>query len=81
LYVYVSTLPNIAVFATGGTIAGAAASSSDTTTYTSGVVGIAALVEAVPEISSIANIQGVQVNLIAVDFMRSAKLNSMSVLR
>ena len=58
-----SSLPNVAIFATGGTIAGASASSSDTTTYTSGVVGVAALVKAVPEISNIANIEGVQVSL------------------
>ena len=51
----------IAVLATGGTIAGASADRSAVTGYTSGVVGADALVKAVPEISQIANIRTRQV--------------------
>lgn len=40
-----NTLPNTLVIATGGTIAGASASTTDATHYSSGVVGVAALVE------------------------------------
>jgi len=40
-----NTLPNTLVIATGGTIAGASSSSADATHYSSGVVGVAALVE------------------------------------
>ena len=40
-----NALPNTLVIATGGTIAGSSASSSDATHYQSGVVGVAALVQ------------------------------------
>ncbi|KAI0886647.1 L-asparaginase [Annulohypoxylon maeteangense] len=58
---YNASLPNVTIFATGGTIAGAASSSGQTTGYQAGAVGIAALLEAVPEIVNISNVQGVQV--------------------
>ena len=51
----------VAVLATGGTIAGASADRSAVTGYTSGVVGADALVKAVPEISQIANVRSRQV--------------------
>lgn len=38
------SLPNILIFATGGTIAGSSASNTDATQYTAGVIGIEALV-------------------------------------
>jgi len=40
-----NTLPNTLVIATGGTIAGSSASSTDATHYQAGVVGVAALVQ------------------------------------
>lgn len=46
-YYRYSSLPNVAIFATGGTIAGSSASELDTTSYTAGVIGVAALIEAV----------------------------------
>jgi L-asparaginase len=58
-----SSLPNVAIFATGGTIAGSSSSNTDTTGYTAGVVGIAALIQGVPELLTVANIQGAQVSL------------------
>ena len=58
----ISSLPNVAIFATGGTIAGSSSSNTDTTGYTAGVVGIAALIQGVPELLTVANIEGAQVS-------------------
>ena len=54
-------LPNIVILATGGTIAGAAASGTQSA-YTSGAVGIDAMVAAVPGIRDLANIHGEQIS-------------------
>src|SRR6185369_6083398 len=51
---------NIVILATGGTIAGAAASGTQAG-YTSGSVGIDAMVNAVPGIKELANIKGEQI--------------------
>ena len=56
-----SAKSEVVVMATGGTIAGASADKSAVTGYTSGVVGADALVQAVPELSRIANIRSRQV--------------------
>ncbi|KAM0323943.1 hypothetical protein ACHAQA_008524 [Verticillium albo-atrum] len=56
-----SSLPNITIFATGGTIAGSAASNTATTGYTAGVLGVDVLIQAVPELWNISNVKGVQV--------------------
>jgi L-asparaginase len=71
-----ASLPNVAIFATGGTIAGSSSSELDTTSYTAGVVGIAALIEAVPQLLDVANVQGSQIINIA-----SESLNSTIVLQ
>lgn len=60
-YSYNASLPNVTIYATGGTIAGAANSSAQTTGYQAGAVGIDALLAAVPELQTVANVQGVQV--------------------
>jgi L-asparaginase len=52
--------PNIIVLATGGTIAGAGASSTGSA-YTSGQVKIEAMIDAVPNIRNLANLKGEQV--------------------
>jgi L-asparaginase len=52
---------NIVILATGGTIAGAAATGTQTG-YTSGAVGIDAMVKAVPGIEKLANIKGEQIS-------------------
>jgi L-asparaginase len=52
--------PNIVILATGGTIAGSAASQTQAG-YTSGQVGVDILINAVPQIMEIANITGEQV--------------------
>jgi L-asparaginase len=54
-------LPRIAVLATGGTIAGSAASVTNTSGYQAGVVGVDRLLEAVPALSGVAQIQPEQI--------------------
>jgi len=53
--------PNVVILATGGTIAGAAASGTQSA-YKSGAVTIDAMVAAVPGISDLANIKGEQIS-------------------
>ena len=59
-YSLAQTKPNIVILATGGTIAGAAASGTQSS-YSSGSVGIDTMVKAVPGIEKLANIKGEQV--------------------
>jgi L-asparaginase len=54
-------LPRIAVLATGGTIAGSAADVTNTSGYQAGVVGVDRLLEAVPALSGVAQIQPEQI--------------------
>ncbi len=53
--------PNVVILATGGTIAGRAASETDTTGYQAGALGVDMLIHAVPGIKSIANVSGEQI--------------------
>ena len=53
--------PNVVILATGGTIAGAAASGTQAA-YTSGAVTIDAMIAAVPGIKDLANIKGEQIS-------------------
>jgi len=55
------SLPNIVILATGGTIAGAAATGTQSA-YTSGAVTIDAMLAAVPRVKDIANIKGEQIS-------------------
>ncbi|MFC5270347.1 type II asparaginase [Adhaeribacter terreus] len=54
-------LPNVVILATGGTIAGSAASGTQAG-YTSGQVTIDAMVDAVPDAKKLANIKGEQIS-------------------
>src|SRR5215510_2586815 len=54
-------LPNVVILATGGTIAGAAATGTQAG-YTSGAVGIDTMVAGVPGITKLANIKGEQIS-------------------
>ena len=54
-------LPNVVILATGGTIAGAAATGTQAA-YTSGAVTIDAMLAAVPRIRDLANIKGEQIS-------------------
>src|ERR1700738_137895 len=53
-------LPQVVVIATGGTIAGVAASSTEFTDYKSAKVGIQALIDAIPGLRHVANVRGEQ---------------------
>jgi len=57
------TLPNIVILASGGTIAGAAATGTQSA-YTSGAVNIDTMLSAVPGIRDLANIKGEQISSI-----------------
>lgn len=53
--------PKVAILATGGTIAGSAASNTDTTGYTAGSLGVDVLIHAVPELTQVAQVSGEQI--------------------
>lgn len=57
-----TTLPKIKVLATGGTIAGSSASSTEMTGYQAGTLGVELLLSAVPEIQKIVDISGEQIS-------------------
>src|SRR5262249_13513775 len=59
--VHANGLPNIVILATGGTIAGAAATGTQAG-YTSGAVGIDTMVAGVPGITKLATIKGEQIS-------------------
>ncbi len=61
---------HIYILATGGTIAGRAASEEATTGYQAGAIGIAELLEAVPEFTRYAEVEGEQVAAIDSKDMR-----------
>jgi L-asparaginase len=64
-------LANVMILATGGTIAGTGATSTTTVGYTSATVGVARLIEAVPELKKVANVKGEQVFQIASENMNN----------
>lgn len=55
-----TTKPKVVILATGGTIAGASAASTDAG-YQSGAVGVDALIQAVPQMKDIADVTGEQI--------------------
>lgn len=61
LYAAQEKKPNVVILATGGTIAGAAATGTQAR-YTSGAVNIDAMLVAVPRIKDLANIKGEQIS-------------------
>ncbi|KAF3043965.1 hypothetical protein E8E12_002150 [Didymella heteroderae] len=56
-----ASLPNVTIFATGGTIASSGSSNTQTTGYQVGL-GVQQLVDAVPELLNISNIAGYQIS-------------------
>ena len=58
---FAADLPGVKILATGGTIAGTAASSTQMTGYKAGDLAIQTLIDAVPAIKEIANVSGEQV--------------------
>jgi len=67
--VHAQKLPNVTILATGGTIAGTGASSTTTVGYTAATVGVQQLINAVPELTKVANVTGEQVFQIASESM------------
>ena len=57
--------PNVVVLATGGTIAGAGASTVNSATYTAAKVPVDKLLAGLPELANVANVRGEQVFQIA----------------
>jgi L-asparaginase len=64
-------LATVMILATGGTIAGTGATSTTTVGYTAATVGVARLIEAVPELKKVANVKGEQVFQIASENMNN----------
>ncbi|KAI8958037.1 L-asparaginase [Daldinia sp. FL1419] len=60
-----ASLPNVTIFATGGTIAGSASSSDQTAGYEPGTLDVDILIDAVPQVWNVSNVRGVQVTNIA----------------
>ena len=54
----------VVILATGGTIAGSAASNTQTTGYKAGAIGVQTLINAVPEMSKIAHVEGEHVSVL-----------------
>ncbi|RDW70791.1 asparaginase ahrA [Aspergillus mulundensis] len=73
-----TTLPNVTIFATGGTIAGSASSNTATTGYQAGALGIQTLIDAVPEMLSVANVAGVQISNVGSQDITSSILLEMA---
>jgi L-asparaginase len=76
--VYNSSLPNITIFATGGTIAGSASSSDQTTGYQAGALGIETLINAVPQMWNVSNPSGIQVANVGSEAITPAILLNMT---
>lgn len=75
---YNASLPNVTIYATGGTIAGSANSSAQTTGYQAGALGIDTLIDAVPEITAVANVAGVQVSNVGSESITTSILLNIS---
>ncbi|AET88998.1 MULTISPECIES: asparaginase [Caballeronia] len=73
-----SSLPRIAVLATGGTIAGQAGDASKTAGYKAGVVGVDKLLDAVPALSAVARIHAEQIASIDSKDMSAALWTALS---
>lgn len=65
---------NVVVVATGGTIAGAGASSTNSATYTAAKVPVDDLLNAVPQIQNLANVTGVQALQVASESITDKEL-------
>lgn len=64
-------LPHVVILATGGTIAGSAASNTQTTGYKAGALGVETLINAVPELKNVAQVDGEQIANIGSENMTS----------
>ncbi|MEE3660727.1 type II asparaginase [Brenneria sp. g21c3] len=71
-------LPHVVILATGGTIAGSAAANTQTTGYKAGALGVDTLIQAVPELKTLADISGEQIANIGSENMTSDVLLKLS---
>jgi len=69
-----TSLPNVVVLATGGTIAGAGASAVNSATYAAAKVPVDKLLAGLPELSKVANVRGEQVFQIASESLTNDNL-------
>ncbi|MDF2417071.1 type II asparaginase [Acinetobacter beijerinckii] len=69
---------NVVVVATGGTIAGAGASSANSATYTAAKVPVDGLINAVPQLKDLANVSGIQALQIASENITDKELLSLA---
>lgn len=69
---------NVVVVATGGTIAGAGASSTNSATYSAAKVPVDALINAVPQIKNLANVSGIQALQVASESITDKELLSLA---
>lgn len=69
---------NVVVVATGGTIAGAGASSTNSATYTAAKIPVDGLLNAVPQIQNLANVTGVQAMQVASESITDKELLSLA---
>ncbi|MFC3902743.1 glutamin-(asparagin-)ase [Acinetobacter marinus] len=70
--------PTVMVVATGGTIAGAGASATNSATYTAAKVPVDTLINAVPQIKDLADVKGVQALQIASESITDKELLSIA---
>ncbi|KAK7544918.1 L-asparaginase [Phyllosticta citribraziliensis] len=73
-------LPHVTIIATGGTIAGVQKSSTSTTNYKDSELAVDALIDAVPEVKDLAQINGVQFSNIGSENMNTSLLLRLSKL-
>ena len=69
-----NTKPNIVIVATGGTIAGAGATSANSATYQAAKVPVDKLIAGIPELNNVANVRGEQAFQIASESFTNEKL-------
>lgn len=73
-FAFAADLPNVKILATGGTIAGTAASATQVTGYKAGDLAIQTLIDAVPAVKDIANVTGEQIVKISSNNMNTPTL-------
>ena len=69
-----ATKPNVVIVATGGTIAGAGATSANSATYQAAKVPVDKLIAGIPELNNVANVRGEQAFQIASESFTNEKL-------
>ena len=71
---HAQALPNVVILATGGTIAGAGASTVNSATYSAAKVPVDKLIAGLPELSKVANVRGEQVFQVASESLTNDNL-------